>query len=190
MERTLWMIDLKCCLHRGHSALILLHSSKHLKQNWCRQESVKHLFLHLPRQMAQFGGGDFLSSSILFSISGTFLSPTATTAELCPGAGEFGSWSFSDDDESTGSASCFCTGTNVAVGVAGHASKHSGVAGHSGTTLSAMFVFDLWMLLWKVFFFFFWHLPYLQQICSFASIPELNTQLHTYRLVLMAIHWH
>lgn len=110
---------------------------------------MKHLFLHLPKQIAQFGGGDFLSSSILFSISGTFRSPTATTAELWPGAGEFDSCSFSDDDVSNDSGSCFLTGTIVDVGVAGHASKHSGVTGHSGTTLSAMFVLPYCVFLKK-----------------------------------------
>lgn len=36
--------------------LTLLHSSKQLKQNWCIQESVKHLLLILPKHIAQFGG--------------------------------------------------------------------------------------------------------------------------------------
>lgn len=32
------------------------HSNRHWKQNWCMQESEKHLFVQLPRHIAQFGG--------------------------------------------------------------------------------------------------------------------------------------
>nr|CAH7742227.1 unnamed protein product [Callosobruchus chinensis] len=38
--------------------LTLDHSRRHLKQNWCIQESEKHLFEKLPKHIAQFGGGD------------------------------------------------------------------------------------------------------------------------------------
>jgi hypothetical protein len=50
------------------SPLTLLHSDRHLKQNWCRHESVKHLFLQrLLRQIAHLtspeGDCEFLSLS-------------------------------------------------------------------------------------------------------------------------------
>lgn len=38
--------------------LTLLQVRRHEKQNWCRQESVNDLFLHVPRHIAQFGGGE------------------------------------------------------------------------------------------------------------------------------------
>lgn len=41
--------------------LTLLHSKRQLKQNWCIQESVKHLLFTRPKQIEQFGGGDWLS---------------------------------------------------------------------------------------------------------------------------------
>lgn len=42
--------------------ITLLHSSKQLKQNWCIHESVKHLLLTRPKQMEQFGGGEWFAS--------------------------------------------------------------------------------------------------------------------------------
>lgn len=47
-------VDFKC-LQR---VLTLLQVKRHLKQNWCRHESVKDLLRHVPRHMAQLGGGD------------------------------------------------------------------------------------------------------------------------------------
>lgn len=43
------------------SKLTLLHSSRQLKQNWCMHESVKHLLFTRPKQIEQFGGGDWLA---------------------------------------------------------------------------------------------------------------------------------
>lgn len=39
------------------TSLTFDHSNRHLKQNWCIQESEKHLFEKEPKQMAQLGGG-------------------------------------------------------------------------------------------------------------------------------------
>lgn len=38
--------------------LTLLQVRRHAKQNWWRQESVNDLFLHVPRHIAQLGGGE------------------------------------------------------------------------------------------------------------------------------------
>lgn len=57
-ERTLCIIERNACLQSGHSAFTLLHVRRHEKQNWCKQESVNDLFLHVPRHIAQFGGGE------------------------------------------------------------------------------------------------------------------------------------
>lgn len=54
---------------RFYFLLTLLHSSKQLKQNWCMHESVKHLLLTRPRQIEQFGGGDWLACSRVCSSS-------------------------------------------------------------------------------------------------------------------------
>lgn len=40
--------------------ITLLHSQRHLKQNWCMQESVKHLRRQRDKQIAQLGGGEDL----------------------------------------------------------------------------------------------------------------------------------
>lgn len=52
------MMELKGCLHKGHSALIFDHSRRHLKQNSCRQLLVKHLLSCLPRQIEHTGSGE------------------------------------------------------------------------------------------------------------------------------------
>lgn len=49
---------LKGCLHSGHSAFTLDHSSKHVKQNWWKQLSVKDLFSSLPKQITHPGSGE------------------------------------------------------------------------------------------------------------------------------------
>lgn len=60
-----------------NSRLTLLHSSRQLKQNWWRHESVKHLFLYVPRQMGQLGGGDPDLSSVAVSLAAFVLSASA-----------------------------------------------------------------------------------------------------------------
>ena len=52
------MMDPNLALHRGHSGLTLLHSSRQVKQKPCRQESVTDLLASSPRQMAQLSGLD------------------------------------------------------------------------------------------------------------------------------------
>lgn len=60
--------SLKCGCVSNHkfinpsSIQTLLHSSKQLKQNWCIHESVKHLLFTRPKQIEQFGGGEWLAS--------------------------------------------------------------------------------------------------------------------------------
>lgn len=49
---------LKGCLHNGHSAFTLDHSTKQSKQNWWKQLSVKDLFSNFPKQIAQLGSGE------------------------------------------------------------------------------------------------------------------------------------
>lgn len=64
----------------------LLHSSKQLKQNWCIHESVKHLLLTRPKQIEQFGGGEWAIwrcwSSLLFSES-TAVGPAGDRRSCC-----------------------------------------------------------------------------------------------------------
>lgn len=62
---TLWIIERNGFLQSGHSALILLHSTRHVKQKKCIQASVKHLLQQRPKQIEQLIGEPDLSLSSL-----------------------------------------------------------------------------------------------------------------------------
>lgn len=61
--RTEWRIELKGCLHSGHSALLCDHSWMHMKQKRCIQRSRYARLLKRSRQMGHFESGEVSSAA-------------------------------------------------------------------------------------------------------------------------------